>query len=89
MPRGEWRVEDASPFWGIRLSKAPQNHEPLPVHINAKAEDLPSLMGGVVTYDERVRKAGVDAVVIAASLAFGFVYIHPFEDGRPSSPVAY
>jgi Fic family protein len=57
-------------------------HEPIPVHISAKAEDLPSLMEGVVAYDERVRKAGVDAVVIAAPLAFGFVYIHPFEDGN-------
>lgn len=59
-----------------------RTHEPLPVHISAKAEDLLSLMEGVGAYDERVRKAGVDAVVIAASLAFGFVYIHPFEDGN-------
>jgi Fic family protein len=59
-----------------------RTHEPLPVHISAKAEDLPSLMEGVVAYDERVRTAGVDAVVIAAPLAFGFVYIHPFEDGN-------
>jgi len=59
-----------------------RTHEPLPVHISAKAEDLPSLMEGVVAYDERVRKTGVDAVVIATPLAFGFVYIHPFEDGN-------
>jgi Fic family protein len=59
-----------------------RTHEPLPVHISAKAEDLPSLMEGIVAYDERVRNAGVDAVVIAAALAFGFVYIHPFEDGN-------
>jgi Fic family protein len=59
-----------------------RTHEPLPVHISAKAEDLRSLMEGVVAYDERIRRAGVDAVVIAAPLAFGFVYIHPFEDGN-------
>jgi len=59
-----------------------RTHEPLPLHISAKADDLPSLMEGVVAYDERVRKAGVDAVVLAAPLAFGFVYIHPFEDGN-------
>jgi Fic/DOC family len=59
-----------------------KTHEPLPVHISAKAEDLQSLMEGVVAYDERVRTAGIDAVVIAAPLAFGFVYIHPFEDGN-------
>jgi len=39
-------------------------------------------MKGVVAYDERVRKAGTDAVIVAAALAFGFVYIHPFEDGN-------
>jgi Fic family protein len=54
-----------------------KTHEPAPVHISAKAEDLPSLMKGVVAYDERVRKAGIDAVIVAAALAFGFVYIHP------------
>ncbi len=59
-----------------------KTHEPVPVHISAKAEDLPSLMKGVVAYDERVRKAGIDAVIVAAALAFGFVYIHPFEDGN-------
>jgi Fic family protein len=59
-----------------------RTHEPLPVHISAKAEDLTGLMEGVVAYDGRVRKAGIDAVVIAAALAFGFVYIHPFEDGN-------
>ena len=39
-------------------------------------------MNGVEAYDARVREHGFDAVVAAASLAFGFVYIHPFEDGN-------
>jgi Fic family protein len=71
------RTEDG--FVGTHDRKT---HEPVPVHISAKAEDLLSLMKGVVAYDERVRKAGIDAVIVAAALAFGFVYIHPFEDGN-------
>lgn len=55
---------------------------PLPEHISARHEDLRSLMSGIEAYDARVREHGFDAVVAAASLAFGFVYVHPFEDGN-------
>jgi len=33
-------------------------------------------------YGERAISRGADPVVTAAVLAFGFVYIHPFEDGN-------
>jgi len=56
--------------------------EPIPVHISARAEDLTSLVEGIVAYDQRVAKTGIDPVVIAAASSFGFVYIHPFEDGN-------
>jgi Fic family protein len=59
-----------------------RTQEPVPVHISARAEDLQSLMDGVVAYDHRVAKAGIDPVVAAAAVSFGFVYIHPFEDGN-------
>jgi len=59
-----------------------RTQEPIPVHISARAEDLRSLVEGIVTYAQRVAKAGIDPVVIAAALSFGFVYIHPFEDGN-------
>lgn len=55
---------------------------PLPEHISARHQDLGDLMSGIEAYDARVRKHGLDPVVAAASLAFGFVYIHPFEDGN-------
>jgi hypothetical protein len=54
---------------------------PLPEHVSARPEDLDNLMGGLVAFE----KAGgqeLDPVVAAACLAFGFVYIHPFEDGN-------
>ncbi|MGD0307117.1 MAG: Fic family protein [Candidatus Acidiferrales bacterium] len=59
-----------------------KTQEPIPVHISARAEDLKSLMAGVVAYDRRTSNSGIDPVVVAAGLSFGFVYIHPFEDGN-------
>jgi hypothetical protein len=59
-----------------------QTQEPLPDHISAKAEDLPSLVRGLVAYDERAGRGEMDPVVAAAIEAFGFIYIHPFEDGN-------
>ena len=53
---------------------------PIPDHISARHEDLPDLMSGLVVYDQHT--ADVDPVITAAALAFGFVYIHPFEDGN-------
>ncbi|MGH7572672.1 MAG: Fic family protein [Gemmatimonadota bacterium] len=59
-----------------------QTGEPIPEHISARPEDLQSLLGGLVEYSERSVKGGVDAVIAASAIAFGFVYIHPFEDGN-------
>jgi hypothetical protein len=54
---------------------------PLPSHISARPEDLPALIDGMTAFDHGPAQ-GLDAVVAAAILAFGFVYIHPFEDGN-------
>jgi hypothetical protein len=54
---------------------------PLPDHISAKHEDLPSLIDGLVAFD-RNAAPHLDAVLAATILAFGFVYIHPFADGN-------
>lgn len=54
---------------------------PLPDHISARPEDLPSLIQGLVEFDRRCA-GSIDPVIAAAALAFGFVYIHPFEDGN-------
>jgi Fic family protein len=53
---------------------------PLPDHISARHEDLPSLIEGIAAFDQRSK--GLDAVVAAAAVAFGFVYAHPFVDGN-------
>ena len=54
---------------------------PLPVHISARHDDLSSLIEGLVAFD-RMAALHLDPVIAAAVLAFGFVYIHPFEDGN-------
>lgn len=54
---------------------------PLPDHISARPEDLASLVNGIVAFD-RTAADHLDPVVAAAALAFGFVFVHPFEDGN-------
>jgi hypothetical protein len=55
---------------------------PIPNHIDARPEDVPELVDGVATYVVRGLEGGVDPIVLAAAAAFGFVYVHPFEDGN-------
>ncbi len=59
-----------------------RTHEPLPEHVSARPEDLRSLLEGMIAYVERALPEGMDPVVVAAVVAFGFVYAHPFEDGN-------
>ena len=54
---------------------------PIPDHISARAEDLWPLINGMAAFD-RGGALHLDAVIAAAVLAFGFVYIHPFVDGN-------
>lgn len=58
-----------------------ESRMPLPDHISARHEDLPGLLTGIIDFDSGPAQT-LDPVVAAAVLAFGFVYIHPFEDGN-------
>ncbi|MGX8008900.1 Fic family protein [Mesorhizobium sp. ORM8.1] len=53
----------------------------IPDHISARHEDLAELVDGLTAFDRTFAPA-LDPVMAAAVLAFGFVYIHPFEDGN-------
>lgn len=55
---------------------------PIPDHISARAENLQSLIEGIVAYDRRAGHGALDPVIAAAVESFGFVYAHPFEDGN-------
>ncbi len=56
--------------------------EPIPEHISAKPEDLHTLLNGLVNANVLMQDELYDAVLASASIAFGFVFIHPFVDGN-------
>ncbi|NNE34551.1 MAG: hypothetical protein HKN13_04915 [Rhodothermales bacterium] len=59
-----------------------RSRAPIPEHISARPDDLDSLMRGLEAFVLRVREHGMDPVAATATAAFGFTYIHPFEDGN-------
>ncbi len=67
---------------GVFLGERDLNGDPLPEFIGARPDDLADLMAGLLEANDRMRDDGVDAVLKAAATAFGFVYVHPFQDGN-------
>jgi hypothetical protein len=59
-----------------------ETFSPLPDHISAKSNDLPSLMKGLLDTNSLLQESGYDPVLAAVTIAFGFVFIHPFSDGN-------
>jgi Fic family protein len=47
-----------------------------------KPEDITELMDGIIACHGRLAKSTVHPVIHAAIISFGFVYMHPFEDGN-------
>ena len=47
-----------------------------------KPADLDELMEGLFRSAHRMMESSLNPVLIAAAIAFGFVYIHPFKDGN-------
>ncbi len=50
--------------------------------VSPKPEDVMDMMKGWMQAVKRIEANAVDPVSIAALLSFGFVFIHPFEDGN-------
>jgi hypothetical protein len=67
---------------GVFLGERDHHGDPLPEFIGARPDDLKDLMGGLLEANDRMRDDGVDPVLTAAAAAFGFVYVHPFQDGN-------
>jgi len=55
---------------------------PIPDHISARHSDLERLMDGLIETANLLKESDYPPVLAAASIAFGFVFIHPFEDGN-------
>jgi Fic/DOC family protein len=67
---------------GVFLGERDHHDDPLPEFIGARPDDLAALMAGLLEANDRMREDGVDPVLKAAATAFGFVYVHPFQDGN-------
>ncbi|MEP6715834.1 MAG: Fic family protein [Terriglobia bacterium] len=67
---------------GVFLGERDHSGDPLPEFIGARPADLADLMNGFLEANDRMRDDSIDPVLQAASSAFGFVYVHPFEDGN-------
>lgn len=50
--------------------------------ISPQPQDLKDLMEGLITAHQRIDKSEVHPVVHATAIAFGFVFMHPFDDGN-------
>ena len=51
-------------------------------YVCPKPEDVPSLMAGLEASHRKMSLGAIPPVVHAAAIAYGFVFIHPFEDGN-------
>ncbi len=56
--------------------------DPIPDHVSARWQDIEKLMDGLIETNNILEHSEFDAVLMAAMIAFGFVFIHPFEDGN-------
>jgi len=58
-------------------------YEPIPEHVSAKQDDLENLIRGLINTNKKlINSNDIDAVISAAIIAFGFVFMHPFVDGN-------
>jgi hypothetical protein len=67
---------------GVFLGERDHHGDPLPEFIGARPQDLADLLNGLLEANDRMRADGVDSVLKATATAFGFVYVHPLEDGN-------
>jgi len=51
-------------------------------YVCPKPDDLPELMSGLLAAHRAMKEGAVPAVVHAAAISYGFVFLHPFEDGN-------
>ncbi|MDZ4835537.1 MAG: Fic family protein [Candidatus Melainabacteria bacterium] len=66
----------------VFLGQRTTDNEALPEFIGARPQDLDDLTEGLIEANSIMGESSLDAVLQATAIAFGFVYIHPFEDGN-------
>ena len=66
---------------GVFLGERDMDQYPLPEFIGARHDDLKVLLQGLFEADQEMVTSSLDPVLHAVAIAFGFVYIHPLQDG--------
>ncbi|MGR9088358.1 MAG: Fic family protein [Gammaproteobacteria bacterium] len=56
--------------------------EQLVHYVCPRPDDLPELMAGLLTAHQMMKEGAVPAIIHAAAISYGFVFMHPFEDGN-------
>jgi hypothetical protein len=51
-------------------------------YVCPKPDDLPELMAGLLAAHQVMKEGAVPAIIHAAAISYGFVFMHPFEDGN-------
>lgn len=51
-------------------------------YVCPRPDDLPDLMAGLILAHQKMKNCSVSAIIHAAAIAYGFVFLHPFEDGN-------
>jgi len=67
---------------GVFLGERDLEGNPLPEFIGSRPKDLDTLIDALIEADDALKLSEIDPVLHAAAIAFGFVYIHPLEDGN-------
>ncbi|WP_326523168.1 Fic family protein [Sphingomonas sp.] len=59
-----------------------RDQTPVPDHISARSDDLPSLLNAIFAAYDLCLRSRFDPILTATLLGFGFVFVHPFGDGN-------
>lgn len=51
-------------------------------YVCPQPDDLPELMEGLLAAHQVMKEGAVPAIIHAAAISYGFVFMHPFEDGN-------
>lgn len=59
-----------------------RDQSPIPDHVSARHEDVPALLTAIFDAYDLQQSSGLNPALIATLIGFGFVFVHPFEDGN-------
>ncbi len=64
------------------VGQAVSYHKQIVYYVCPKPEDISGLMDGLIAAHEIMKEGVLPAVIHAAAISYGFVFLHPFEDGN-------